>query len=132
MKLEAAALHAAKTDTIALPLKEDAHGVLQTDWSPLLPMLADHAHSPAQRAACFHDSLAHALLDQALHLREQSRINDIGLTGGVFQNRLLTETAKSLLEHNAFQVHFPSQIPVNDAGVCLGQVIEFLCKDKPP
>lgn len=126
MKLEAAAMHAGKSDMIALPLKKDAHGLIQTDWSPLLPMLQDHAHSPAQRAACFHDSLALALLDQALRLREQSGIRNVGLTGGVFQNRLLTETAKSLLEQNAFQVHIPSQIPVNDAGVCLGQVMEFL------
>jgi len=132
MRLEAAAEHAGKTGTITLPLNEDVHGLLQTDWSPLLPMLTDHAHSPEQRAACFHDNLAHGLLDQALHLRKQSRINDIGLTGGVFQNRLLTETAKSLLEHNAFQVHIPSQIPVNDAGVCLGQVMEFLYKDNTP
>ncbi len=131
MTVEAAAVHAGKTDTIALPLKKDAHGLLQTDWSPMLPMLTDHAHSPSQRAACFHDSLAHALLEQALLLRGQSRINDIGLTGGVFQNRLLTETAKSLLEQNAFQVHIPGQIPVNDAGVCLGQVMEFLYTDNP-
>jgi hydrogenase maturation protein HypF len=144
MKLEAAAMHAGKTDTIALPmiissplppgegLGVRTHDILQTDWSPLLPMLLDHTHSPAQRAACFHDSLAHALLDQALRLREQSGIRNVGLTGGVFQNRLLTETAKSLLEQNGFQVHIPSQIPVNDAGVCLGQVIEFLYKDKTP
>jgi hydrogenase maturation protein HypF len=95
-------------------------------------MLTDRTRPPAERAASFHASLAHALLDQALHLCEQSGIRNVGLTGGVFQNRLLTETAKRLLEQNGFQVHIPSQIPVNDAGICLGQIIEFLYKDSTP
>jgi hydrogenase maturation protein HypF len=126
MKLEAAAIDCEKADAISLPISKDGNGVWQTNWSPLLPVLLDHAHTPAQRAACFHASLAHALLDQALRLREQTGINDIGLTGGVFQNKLLTETAKNLLEQHRFQVRIPEQIPVNDAGVCLGQVMEFL------
>lgn len=126
MKLEAATVHTEKADFITLPLEQDSSGLWQTDWSPLLPMLMDHAHSPAQRAACFHASLAHAMLDQALRLREQTGINDVGLTGGVFQNKLLTETVKHLLERQGFKVHIPEQIPVNDAGVCLGQVMEFL------
>ena len=129
MKLEAAAAHCTRIDTIALPLRQDGNDLWQTDWSPLIPMLTDHAHSPAQRAACFHASLALALLDQALRLREQSGINDVGLTGGVFQNKLLTETAKDLLQQHAFQVQLPEQIPVNDGGICLGQVMEFLYAD---
>lgn len=132
MKLEAVAAHAGKADTIVLPLVQKSSGLWQTDWSPLLSMLPDQTQAPARRAACFHASLAHALLDQARRLREQNGINNIGLTGGVFQNRLLTETAKFLLEQNGFQVHIPSQIPVNDAGICLGQVMEFLYADNTP
>jgi hydrogenase maturation protein HypF len=44
----------------------------------------------------------------------------------VFQNRLLTESAKALLERHGFNVRLPQRVPVNDAGVCLGQVMEFL------
>lgn len=132
MKLEAVAMHDGKADTLVLPLAQKSSGLWQTDWAPLLPMLTDQTLSTIHRAACFHSSLAHALLDQARRLREQNGINHIGLTGGVFQNRLLTETAKFLLEQNDFQVHIPSQIPVNDAGICLGQVMEFLYADNTP
>lgn len=143
MKLEAAAMHCEKIDTIALPLspsplrgegvsneqpwlKQDGQVLWQTDWSPLIHMLTDTTHTPSERAACFHASLAHALLAQALRLREQSGINDVGFTGGVFQNALLTEAAKNLLEQNGFRVHIPERIPVNDAGICVGQVMAFL------
>jgi hydrogenase maturation protein HypF len=131
MKLEAAAAqHHEILDPISLTLVQNEAGLWQNDWSPLLPMLRDQTLTSTERAACFHASLAQALLDQALHLCEQQNIADVGLTGGVFQNRLLTETAKALLEQHGFRVHLPQRVPVNDAGVCLGQVMEFLFSDK--
>jgi hydrogenase maturation protein HypF len=126
MKLEAAAQRHGYAKPIPLPLAQDGSGLWQSDWAPLLPMLMDHTHAPDARAACFHASLAHALLEQALKLRELSGIHEVGLTGGVFQNRLLAEMAKALLEQHGFKVHLPLHVPVNDAGVSLGQVMEFL------
>jgi hydrogenase maturation protein HypF len=131
MKLEAAAQQHGPAETLPLPLARDETGLWQSDWASLLPMLTDHTLAPAHRAAAFHASLAHVLLDQATRLREQSGIADVGFTGGVFQNRLLTETAKALLEQHGFMVHLPQRAPVNDAGVCLGQVIEFLYTHNP-
>lgn len=81
---------------------------------------------PAERAACFHRSLARALVEQAQKLREQSGIGTVGLTGGVFQNRMLAEAAIAQLEAAGFAVHLPRRVPVNDAGLSFGQVIEFL------
>jgi hydrogenase maturation protein HypF len=89
MKLEAAASSVACVAAVALPLNLKA-GIWETDWSPLLPFLSDNTALKEERAARFHASLAHALLDQAIRLREETGIRDVGLTGGVFQNRLLT------------------------------------------
>jgi len=125
MKLEAAAACFSQAKVTPLPL-EKVGEIWQTDWAPLVPMLMDEAMSQAERAARFHASLANALVGQAMQLREEAGVCDVGLTGGVFQNRLLTEQAKILLEDAGFQVHIPRQVPVNDAGVCLGQVMEFL------
>lgn len=126
MKLESAAQRNGYVPPVPLPLMQDDTGLWQCDWGPLLSMLIDPARAPGMRAAAFHASLAHALLEQALKLREQSGIGDIGLTGGVFQNRLLTEAVRALLEQHGFSVHLPQRVPINDAGVCLGQIIEFL------
>jgi hydrogenase maturation protein HypF len=79
----------------------------------------------ALRAAGFHTSLAHALLAQALQARESHGIERIGLSGGVFQNRVLTDTTCCLLAAAGFDVALPEHIPVNDAGISYGQVIEF-------
>ena len=125
MRLEAMAA-AAEGVAVPLPLARDALGVWRTDWAPLLPLLADIARPVAERAASFHFSLARALVDQATRLREQSGVQSVGLTGGVFQNRLLAEAARDRLEAAGFVVRLPRRIPVNDAGLSFGQVIEFL------
>ena len=91
-----------------------------------LPLLTDRTRPVAERAAAFHLSLAQALVDQAQRLRTQTGIRTVGLTGGVFQNRVLAEAAISRLEAAGFAVHLPHRIPVNDAGLSFGQVIEFL------
>ena len=111
---------------VPLPLERDALGVWRSDWAPLLPMLTDSTRPVAERAASFHSSLAQALAEQAKQLRVQTGIQSVGLTGGVFQNRLLAEAAIRLLEAAGFAVHLPHRIPVNDAGLSFGQVIEFI------
>ncbi len=111
--------------SVTLPLEQDADGIWRSDWAPLLPMLSDSALSIAERAASLHRSLAQALVEQALALRAQTGIHAVGLTGGVFQNRLLAELSITLLEAEGFTIHYPQRIPVNDAGLSFGQVIEF-------
>ncbi len=116
----------AESLTIELPLDRAPAGIWRSDWAPLLPMLTDTTRPTAERAARFHLSLAQALIDQALKLRAQTGISSVGLTGGVFQNRLLAEAAIDRLQAAGFAVHLPQRIPVNDAGLSFGQVIEFL------
>jgi hydrogenase maturation protein HypF len=125
MRLEAEASNAAG-HVVELPLQRDALGLWRIDWAPLLPMLGNNALARAERAASFHLSLAQALVEQAQQLRAQTGIQAVGLTGGVFQNRVLAEAAIERLEAAGFVAHLPQRIPVNDAGLSFGQVIEFL------
>jgi hydrogenase maturation protein HypF len=124
MLLEALASHG-QGHTMDLPLQQDTQGVWRTDWSPLLPMLTDNTINVSDRARCFHESLAQALLQQALLIREDRKDFAIGLGGGAFQNRLLTERVFQLLEANGFRCYLPEQVPVNDGGLCYGQVMEY-------
>lgn len=43
------------------------------------------------------------------------------LSGGVFQNKILTESTVKTLESLGFTVFLPSLIPPNDGGISLGQ-----------
>lgn len=122
MMLEA--ISGAGASPAALPLQRNAQGLWHTDWSPLVPLLLDGHIPVAERASIFHASLAHALLQQARVLRDECGVNDVGLSGGVFQNRILTEHALRLLQDDGFAVHLPQRVPCNDGGLSYGQIIE--------
>jgi hydrogenase maturation protein HypF len=123
MLLEAAAMQAGAVDALALPLTR-AQDLWCSDWAALLPLLQDTRLSVNTRAAIFHASLALALRDQAVQARLETGIEDVGLCGGVFQNRLLSDSAVALLEAAGFRVHLPMRVPMNDAGLSFGQIIE--------
>jgi hydrogenase maturation protein HypF len=99
--------------------------IYSVDWSPLIPVLMDESSSQSERAACFHLSMAHSLLQQAIQLRKDTGVNKVGLAGGVFQNRVLTEKSIALLEANGFETTLPLLMPVNDASISFGQIIEY-------
>ena len=122
MRLEALCEEAAPA--IALPLAQDATGIWRSDWAPLVAVMLDSRRTAAVRAAMFHTSLAQALCDQALAVRRQTHIARVGLSGGVFQNRFLTELAQARLEAAGFEVLIPRLLPVNDAAISFGQLIE--------
>ena len=122
MLLEAACEGVA--DALEMPLRRNDSGIWQTDWAPLLPMLQDQGTSVAARASCFHASLARALCDQAKAIQREHGEFVVGLAGGVFQNRLLTETAMNGLSDAGFRVYLPQRVPCNDGGLCYGQIVE--------
>jgi hydrogenase maturation protein HypF len=130
MQLEAlAAGHGEFEDSrvITLELSKTGH-VYRVDWAPLIPMLRNEAIPLAERAAHFHFSMAVSLLHQAIQLREDTALNQVGLAGGVFQNRVLTERCTALLDRNGFKVTLPRMVPVNDAGISFGQIVDYAYK----
>jgi hydrogenase maturation protein HypF len=104
--------------------------LLITNWGPLVVAMSDSTLSVSVRASLFHASLAQTLLQQARSIREQHGVNTVSFSGGVFQNRVLSEQALALLSADGFEVHLPELIPVNDAGISFGQVIEYLYQKK--
>jgi hydrogenase maturation protein HypF len=113
---------------VELPLSKDNSGLLIADWEPLLDILMDASRPVAERAALFHASMAETVLQQSRQAHTLHGVDRIGLSGGVFQNRVLTEQAAALLANDGFSVMLPEDIPVNDAGISFGQVIEFGAK----
>jgi len=128
MWLENLAEHCA-SDTV-IELENRTHGeLLISDWSKILPMLMNAELDQAQRARRFHLSMAHVLLEQSRWARRQSGCEVVTFSGGVFQNHLLLETAVDWLRRDGFRVHVPATLPVNDAGISFGQVVEFAARN---
>ena len=83
-------------------------------------MLADllHGMDIADIAAMLHNTFA----DMALAVAQKSSERHLFLSGGVFQNRLLTEKTTTLLRDNGYQPHIHNMIPPNDGGISAGQI----------
>jgi hydrogenase maturation protein HypF len=93
---------------------------LQIDWRPMVrQVLADRQKGcpPGVMAARFHRGLAIAIAGVARQFRLP-----IVLTGGVFQNRLLTEWALDELADQRCLVGRHAGIPPNDGGLAAGQL----------
>ncbi len=115
------ALCRAPGSAVELPLAADTDGVLRSDWQAVLPVLTDAGRPAQARAEDFHTTMATAVLRQALAVREAHRVDQVGLSGGVFQNRVLTEQVIGLLEGHGFAVYLPLELPCNDAALSFGQ-----------
>ncbi len=59
----------------------------------------------------------------AKNVRTQKKCNQVALSGGVFQNRLLLELVEKELLNRKFQVLRHHLIPPNDGGIGLGQAV---------
>ncbi len=115
---------------MTLPLIADDEGILRTDWAPLLATLADRGLTKSYRAEVFHSSLAAAILQQAATVRDGHGVIRIGLSGGVFQNHVLTSQTVKLLIDNGFDVFVPERLPCNDAALSFGQVAEIAARNE--
>jgi len=77
---------------------------------------------PNRAAGRFHESLARVCLEICLQLREETGLNLVALSGGVWQNGLLALRTVARLSQAGFEVLTHQQTPPNDGGIALGQV----------
>jgi hydrogenase maturation protein HypF len=74
-------------------------------------------------AAKFHKSLANAIVQMVHRLCKENLINQVVLTGGVFQNCILLEQVKKRLEKFQINVLTHNLVPSNDGSLSLGQAV---------
>jgi len=74
-------------------------------------------------SAKFHNTISQIILEVSEKIRGETSIDRIVLSGGVFQNKYLLEKSIEKLEENRFKVYTNEQVPSNDGGISLGQLI---------
>ena len=84
-------------------------------------MIRDRDAGVAVGVICarFHNTLAEAIVEVA----KKIGASRVALTGGVFQNRYLTERAFRRLESEGFKPFTHQRVPPNDGGIALGQML---------
>ena len=71
----------------------------------------------------FHETLAQLILYAAKMVKDERGFNTVCLSGGVFQNKILTERTINLLKEDGFNIYTHNALPPNDGGISLGQLV---------
>ncbi len=74
-------------------------------------------------AAKFHNSIVKMSIEVCRRIQRAGGPKKVALSGGVFQNRLLTGRMKTDLENAGFEVLVHREVPCNDGGLSLGQAV---------
>jgi hydrogenase maturation protein HypF len=71
----------------------------------------------------FHNTLVKVAVSICQKIKRQGGPKKVALTGGVFQNRKLSEQMRAALEKAGFAVLVHRRVPCNDGGLSLGQAV---------
>jgi hydrogenase maturation protein HypF len=139
MQLEFAQAGVVTDERYPFNLQPDAQGSWVVDWQPMLEeaLLAQRSQPAGLIAARFHNTLAEivrAIAQRALAtpIAEVVGLETVVLTGGCFQNRALLERTLRRLRNAGFQAYAPHQVPPNDGGLAVGQLLAAHWALHPP
>lgn len=74
-------------------------------------------------SAKFHNTIINVVIDLSEMIRKETGVNKVVLSGGVFQNGYLLGKSMEKLKNKKFNVYTNEQVPANDGGIALGQLI---------
>jgi len=124
--MELEALAKGKTGSFLQFNIEEAGDVIHLDFSPMIRGIVAALRAGRSReelALSFHLTLQAAFCKMARTIRDKTGLNRVVLSGGCFQNRILTEGTVAELEKAGFEVFFHKAIPTNDGCISLGQAV---------
>jgi len=73
--------------------------------------------------ARFHKTIAEIAIETCRRARSKTGLNEVVLSGGVWQNQVLLDLVCAGLTQEKFVVYFHKQVPANDGGLALGQAV---------
>ncbi|MGB3639274.1 MAG: carbamoyltransferase HypF [Rivularia sp. (in: cyanobacteria)] len=116
-----------RKETLTYPFKLNfLDSIYYIDPHPMWKALLKDLQQQTPRkiiAEKFHVGLAIAIVETVNTLRQQHPINQVALTGGVFQNRILLTQVTNRLQTSGISVLTHSLVPCNDGGLSLGQAV---------
>ena len=96
---------------------------------PLIKAVVQDVHNQVSTgviSARFHNGILRAALEASLQIRSETGINQVALSGGVWQNLFLANKMIPWLRQKRFMVFYHHQLPPNDGCVSLGQAMVAL------
>ncbi|MDA3971539.1 MAG: carbamoyltransferase HypF [Desulfobulbaceae bacterium] len=111
---------------------EEVYGrVLQVGIDRVIPTVSlvrevfrdwQQGRKPAQICRIFLNTLSRLLVSAVVKIGGATSLSKVVLSGGVFQNSILTADCQTLLSQAGFTCYTHSKVPCNDGGIALGQL----------
>ncbi len=123
-KLETLATNGWEKSSFSIPYRE-RNGIYIIDTQEIVRKVVDMKKRRvriSKIARLFHNSISDITIKITHLISKETKIKDIVLSGGAFQNRLLLSNIKNGLESIGLSVYTPRRIPFNDGGISLGQI----------
>ncbi len=127
------AQNAIRLETIANPHETSAYELpFDQDLILLKPLFEqiltdlDRKLTPETISAKFHNAILRMGVEASILLRKETGVDHVAISGGVWQNKLLVKKIIPALEKAGFKPLWHHQVPTNDGGLALGQLVSAL------
>ena len=107
-------------------IRNDKNGHWQIDMIPCIREIVNDLQKGValpKISAKFHDTLVLAFAKTAAQLGQETGIQKIVLSGGVFNNDRVLNQMLNKLKQYGFKVYTHSEVPTGDGGISLGQAV---------
>ncbi len=119
--LEQCAIRSQETDSYPFIIENDI-----IDYRPLIREVVKDLKSEKPKetiAKKFHNTIVEIIINISEFSRKETGISTVALSGGVFQNTILLESAFNKLKDKGFIPLIHQLVPPNDGGISLGQAV---------
>jgi len=113
-------------DSDSYKYRIDSRDIFIIDVKPIIKGVIEDlkkGYSKGRISIKFHNTIVEIILDICKRVRENSKINKVVLSGGVFHNRYLYKRTIDYLAASDFEILTHKKVSTGDAGVCLGQAV---------
>ena len=96
------------------------------DPAPMFRQIVNEMRAGTETAVIatrFHNSISWLVVHICQRIRQETGLNEVVLSGGVWQNMTLLQRTIPHLEMNDFNVYWHKTLPANDGGLALGQAM---------
>jgi hydrogenase maturation protein HypF len=103
-------------------LIETERAPLVVNWAPVVESIVGDVRTNVP-AGEISDKFHSALAESIVAVARRAGLPAVILSGGCFQNRLLTERTVARLREKGHRPYWHQRVPPNDGGIALGQVV---------
>ena len=96
------------------------------NYEPIIRSMVDDLRANAPKgtiAARFHNTIIEMIEYGVKTISASEGIKKVALSGGIFQNKYITEKLTARLIKNGMTVYTNEKVPANDGGIALGQMV---------